>query len=171
MNRMLSVLAIIIAFPGGAPVSAQVTPADSAYYDFWVGEWHQVIDGRVSDEPRFVVTKGLYPGALEEEWQMEGYRAEGLRAWDSSRNTWTFVWISERGHFQVWDERKEGDEWYMYKVFVIEGEEVLSRQAFLPQEDGSVIRTSEHSRDGGETWTLRFEERYVRPDHDGGTRF
>lgn len=171
MIRILSGLAIVSVFVGEAPVAAQVTPADSAYYDFWIGEWHRVIDGQVAEEPRFVVTKGLYPSALVEEWQMEGYKAEGWRGWDASRNTWTFVWISERGHFQIWDERKVGDEWYMYRVFVIDDEQVLSRQAFLPQEDGSVIRTSEHSRDGGETWALRFKERYVQPKHDDGARF
>ena len=167
MKQIRSALAVVIVFVSIAPLTAQVTPADSAYYDLWIGGWHEVTDGRVANEPRFVVTKGLYPSALEEEWQMDGYEAKAWRAWDASTNTWTFVWISERGHFQVWDERKVGDDWYMYKVFVIEDEKILSRQAFLPQEDGSVIRTSEHSRDGGETWTLRFRERYVQPD-DGG---
>ena len=153
---------------GQIPAVAQVASTEASYYDFWLGEWHQVEDGRIAPEPRFIVEEGMYEGALEERWQMEGYEAKAWRGWDASQETWTFVWVSERGHFQVWNERKVGDHWYMYKTFTIDGEEVLSRQAFIPQADGSVVRTSEHSRDGGETWTLRFEERYVRAEDQDG---
>lgn len=52
----------------------------------------------------------------------------------------------------------------MYKTFTINGEEVLSRQSFIPQKDGSVIRTSEHSKDGGKIWQLRFKEQYKKVD-------
>lgn len=165
MNRVLPFL--LVAILGQSSATAQVTASDASYYDFWLGEWHQVIDGRVASEARFIVEEGLYPEALEEHWQMEGYKAKGWRAWDSSRKTWTFVWMSERGHFQIWNERKVDGAWYMFRTFVIDGEEVLSRQAFLPQSDGAVIRTSEHSRDGGKTWTLRFEERYVKVGERG----
>ncbi len=160
MKRFSALL--VLTMIGTNPVAAQVVPADSSYYDFWVGEWHQVVDGQIAPEPRFIVEEGIYPSALEERWQMEGYRAKAWRGWDASEATWTFVWISEQGHFQVWNERKVGGHWYMFRTFVIDGEPVLSRQAFIPQPDGSVIRTSEHSLDGGETWTLRFKERYVQ---------
>lgn len=162
MNRFPLFFLMIIL--GQSSATAQANVSDSSYYAFWLGEWHQVIDGRVAPDARFVVEAGIYPGALEEHWQMEGYKAKAWRAWDSSHKTWTFVWISERGHFQVWNERKVDGAWYMFKTFLIDCEEVLSRQAFLPQSDGSVIRTSEHSRDDGRTWTLRFEERYVKLD-------
>ena len=160
MNPVL--LFLLVTILGQSSATAQVPVADSSYYDFWIGKWHQVINGRVAPEARFNVEVGLYPGALEEHWQMEGYKAKGWRAWDNSQKTWTFVWISERGHFQIWNERKLDGAWYMFKSFLIDGEEVLSRQAFMPQPDGAVIRTSEHSRDDGRTWTLRFEERYVK---------
>lgn len=166
MNRLFQLL--FLAMLVSSPLTAQVVPADSSYYDFWVGEWHQVVDGQIAAEPRFVVEEGISSSLLEEHWQMEGYRAKAWRGWDSSQDTWTFVWISEQGHFQVWNERKVGKHWYMLKTFLIDGEEVLSRQAFIPQSDGSVVRTSEHSRDGGETWTLRFKETYVQVRKQGG---
>lgn len=135
---------------------------DSSYYDFWVGNWYQIIDGTVADEPRFKVKKGVYASHLEEEWQMEGYKAKAWRGWDSTADRWVFTWVSELGHYQVWNEKKVGNHWYMFKTFQIDGEEVLSRQAFIPQSDETVIRTSEHSRDGGKSWTLRFKEVYTK---------
>lgn len=68
------------------------------------------------------------------------------------------MWVSEEGHYQIWNEQKVGDHWYMFKKFNINGDEILSRQAFIPQNDTTVIRTSEHSQDDGKTWKLRFEE-------------
>ncbi|MDX1643634.1 MAG: hypothetical protein R3244_04665 [Thermoanaerobaculia bacterium] len=150
--------------PGGTAISTaqddsnQRAPAAISYYDFWPGTWHQVVDEVVEEEPRFEVQRGLHPNSFEELWHMDGYEAKAWRVWDETAERWRFVWISEEGHFQIWEERKVGEHWYMYKEFVIDGEPVLSRQAFLPQENGTVVRTSEHSRDGGETWKLRFRE-------------
>lgn len=138
----------------------KVTSKDSAYYDFWEGNWHQVVDGNVEPQPRFRVKRGIYHNAFEEQWQMESYKAKAWRGWDSSSNRWTFVWVSELGHFQIWKEKKVGEHWYMFKTFNIDGEEVLSRQAFIPKNDSTLLRTSEHSRDGGTTWNLRFREIY-----------
>ena len=70
--------------------------------------------------------------------------------------------MSTDGLFQIWEGKKVEGIWYMYKTFIIEGKEVFSRQAFIPQSDTSVIRTSEHSRDGGKTWILRFKEVYKK---------
>lgn len=160
-------LLIVIFLLHGLAVAQHADVADSAYYDFWVGDWHQVVDGEVANEPRFKVKKGLYGGHLEEEWQMEGYKAKAWRGWDSTADRWVFTWVSELGHYQVWNEKKVGDHWYMFKTFTIDGEEVLSRQAFIPQSDGTVIRTSEHSRDGGDSWRLRFREVYIKKEsHD-----
>jgi hypothetical protein len=52
MDWILSALAIISVFLDEAAVAAQVTPADPAYCDFWTGEWFQVMDGQVANEPR-----------------------------------------------------------------------------------------------------------------------
>ena len=142
--------------------SAQENP-EASYYDFWIGEWHQVTADTVAENPGFVIEKGLFDGHLVEEWVMtDQTRAVAWRTWDSSTGSWQFVWVHQDGLFQIWEERKIGDHWYMHKTFVVDGQEIYSRQAFIPQEDGSVVRSSEHSKDGGATWQLRFRERYVK---------
>lgn len=162
MKKYLALSTLIITLIYVDVSAQQTTPHDSTYYDFWEGNWYQVVDGKVEGEPRFQVERGIYHSSFEEKWQMEGYKAKAWRGWDSSTNSWKFIWISELGHFQIWNEKKVGKHWYMFKTFNIDGEEVLSRQAFIPQDDSTLIRTSEHSRDGGETWKLRFKEQYVK---------
>lgn len=167
LARTLAVLLLVAGSGGHALAIAEegeeaATPCPASYYDFWPGAWHEVVDGEVAPEPRFEVRGNLHPSSFEETWHMDGYRAKAWRVWDRTAERWMFVWISEEGHFQIWEEKKLGEHWYMFKQFVIDGETVLSRQAFIPREDGSVVRTSEHSRDGGESWRLRFREVLVK---------
>lgn len=70
--------------------------------------------------------------------------------------------MSTDGLFQIWEGKKVDGIWYIYKTFMIDGQEVLSRQAFIPENDTTVIRTSEHSSDNGKTWRLRFREIYKK---------
>ena len=135
---------------------------DSSYYEFWAGNWHQVIDGEISETPRFIVRRGMYSNAFEESWVMEGYMAKAWRAWDSRSRKWDFAWVADIGLFQIWEGRKVDGRWYIYRTFIIDDEEVLSRQAFIPENESTIIRTSEHSTDQGQTWSLRFRETYKK---------
>jgi hypothetical protein len=104
----------------------------------------------------------MYSSAFEESWEMEGYKAKAWRAWDTRSKKWDFAWVADIGLFQIWEGRKIEGHWYIYRTFIIDGEEVLSRQAFIPESESTMIRTSEHSRDQGQTWLLRFRETYKK---------
>jgi hypothetical protein len=139
-----------------------VESADTRYYDFWVGRWAVEKDGRIdATAPKFTVTRGVHPGALEETW--EG-AARAFRAWDKTAARWMHVWVSANGLFQVWEGRRVGNDWYMFKEFEIERDRYLSRQAVLSRGPGRAVRISERSDDGGKTWTLRFREELRRID-------
>ena len=139
----------------------QVTGSDSTYYDHWVGEWYQEVDGELHSEPTFVVKRALYHSSFEEYWMGAGGNFSiAWRAWDSRTRKWDFAWMSTDGLFQIWEGKKVDGIWYIYKTFMINDQEVLSRQAFIPENDRTVIRTSEHSSDNGKTWRLRFREIY-----------
>lgn len=144
---------------------------DTHYFDFWEGEWQQVVDGR-RDASRswFRIRRDVHPAAFLEDWRLviDGTttRATALRAWDKTAHRWMFSWVSANGLYQVWEGRKVGDHWYIYKEFDIQGDRYLSRQAWIPQGPSRLVRISERSDDGGQTWTLRFREEYerVKPD-------
>jgi len=137
---------------------------DTDYYKDWVGEWYEVIDGKTNALPSFVVTKSLYDAAFEEIWMGKGGDfGKAWRAWDGRTKKWDFAWISTDGLFQLWEGKKENGVWYMHKYFILDdGQEVLSRQAFIVTDATNMTRTSEHSRDNGKTWKVRFEEIYIK---------
>lgn len=138
---------------------------DSEYYNDWEGMWYEVVDGKTNEFPSFVVTKSLYDSAFEEVWMQGkgGHYGKAWRAFDGRTKKWDFAWISTDGLFQLWEGKKIDDIWYIYKYFVLDnGEKVLSRQAFIINDRTHMTRTSEHSRDEGKTWALRFKEEFVK---------
>jgi hypothetical protein len=141
------------------------TPAQT-YYDWWLGHWRREVDGKVdTSATEFLVTRSP-SGAIVEHWRMAfdstSLRATGLRSFDKAWNRWMYVWTSSAGHFQVWEERRVGEKWYIYREFDIGGDRYLSRQAWLPDGADRLTRISEKSYDGGVTWQPRFREVYVR---------
>lgn len=139
------------------------TASDLEYYSNWEGRWYRDKEDSISSSPTFVVKKGLFDHAFEEFWMGAGGEfSMAWRAWDKMSKSWQFAWVSPDGYLQLWEGKKVDGIWYMYKTFNINGEEILSRQAFIPQGDSRLLRTSEHSKDGGKTWKLRFEEKYVK---------
>ncbi len=139
-----------------------VESAETHYYDFWVGQWRVVKDNVLDPAgTTFAVTRSVHPAALEETWS-GGIAARAFRAWDKTAGRWMYVWISDNGLFQMWEGRRVGDHWYMFKEFDVAGDRYLSRQAVLPDGPGRAYRISERSSDGGRTWQLRFREELRR---------
>lgn len=137
---------------------------DRHYFDFWEGRWVQEIDG-LPDTTKtiFDVVRGIHPYSFEEDWTMvfdsSRMKAKGVRVWDGS---WTYLWMSEKGHFQIWEGRKIDGNWYITRRFDIAGDRYLSRQAWIPESHDRLTRVSEKSYDDGKTWILRFREYYRR---------
>jgi len=133
---------------------------DATYFDFWEGKWVVVKEDNTLDSASyFNVKKSVNEASYEERWHFSNGRSSfAIRAWDKSAGKWGFAWISDNGLYQVWDTRKVDGHWYIYKTFDINGDRYLSRQGFIPQPDGTVIRISEKSYDE-KKWELRFKQR------------
>jgi hypothetical protein len=175
ISRTPFALAVALAVSASAPrpLSAQdVRPLalteDAKYYDFWVGTWYKEVDGRPdTSSTSFRVVRDVHPAAFHEEWRMvvdptTRLRASAIRAWDKTAGRWMYVWVSDNGLFQVWEGRKVGDQWYIYRPFDVEGDKYLSRQAWIPEGPDRLMRVSEKSYDDGRSWQLRFREYYRR---------
>ena len=163
MHTITYCLIIVTSFLGQAQNSS-----DKMYFDFWEGTWHREINGQPdATATRFVVKRGINKLVFEEAWRMtdpdgQHFLARGIRAWDQATKSWKYIWMSEGQHFQVWEGKKVDGHWYIYKYFDINGDRYLSRQAWIPLENGRLMRISEKSYDEGATWTLRFKEFYKR---------
>ena len=137
-----------------------VANAETDYFNFWEGNWYGMkADSTIDSTVFFKVRRSVHPASFIEEWQLgNGTKAIALRAWDKTAKKWGFVWISENGLYQVWDSKKVDGHWYIYKQFTIKGDTYLSRQGFIPQTDGTVLRISEKTYDE-KKWELRFQQR------------
>lgn len=161
---MKSLVLLIILFVTSTAIHAQdtqpfVPKGDAKYYDFWAGTWYILkADNTLDTTSYFKVKRSVHPSAFTEEWQFgNGAKSIAVRAWDKTNNKWGFVWVSDNGLYQVWESKKVEGHWYMYKQFTINGDTYLSRQGFIPQTDGTVLRISEKTYDE-KTWELRFKQ-------------
>lgn len=140
-----------------------IPEGDATYFDFWVGTWYEIKnDNTLDSNSYFKVVRTVNPSCLLEEWHFSnGMKSIALRSWDKTNNKWGFVWASDNGLYQVWDTRKIDGNWYIYKQFNINNDSYLSRQGFIPQPDGTVLRVSEKTYDE-KKWELRFKQRLKR---------
>ncbi len=150
-------------FLHGQDMKPFIPEGDARYFDFWEGTWYDIkADNTIDSNSYFIVKKSVHPSSFIEEWHSaNGIYAVAIRAWDKTNNKWGFVWVSDNGLYQVWDTQKIEGNWYMYKQFTINGDTYLSRQSFILQSDGTVLRTSEKSYDE-KKWELRFKQRLKR---------
>ncbi len=132
---------------------------DAKYFDFWEGKWMEIrVDNSLDTNSYFVIKQSVNAASFLEEWHSaNGISAIAIRAWDKTLSKWGFVLVSNNGLYQVWDTKKVEGNWYFYKEFNVNGDKYLSRQGFLPQSDGTVLRISEKSYDQ-KIWQPRFKQ-------------
>ncbi len=169
---MKILLLLLIFFAGGLlfaqDADAFVPKGEATYYDFWEGTWYMEVSGKAdTNASRFTVSQTVHPAGWYEDWYMvidsaTTWKAEAIRAWDKTNQQWMYTWISDNGLFQVWEGRKSGKDWYIYKHFDINGDKYLSRQGWIPVSENRIMRISEKSYDEGKTWELRFKEYYIK---------
>jgi hypothetical protein len=170
---MKLLMLLIFIFCASIPVLAQdtkpfVAEGDAKYYDFWEGTWYKIVNDKPDTAAtRFKVSHNVHAAAWYEEWRMvidsaTTMKATALRAWDKTNNRWMYTWVSDNGLYQVWEGRKTGNDWYIYKTFDINGDKYLSRQGWIPVDKNKLMRISEKSYDEGKTWQLRFKEFYSK---------
>jgi len=164
MKPMLLYFILVICQVSSAQDTKPFIPeGDAKYFDFWPGIWLEIKeDGSLDSTSYFKVTRSVNPSCFVEEWHFSnGGKSIATRAWDKTNNKWGFVWVSENGLYQVWDTKKVEGNWYIYKQFTINEDTYLSRQGFIPQSDGTVLRISEKSYDK-KKWELRFKQKLKR---------
>ncbi|MBC7827450.1 MAG: hypothetical protein H7122_06880 [Chitinophagaceae bacterium] len=161
--KIASVLLLFLCitfFVSAQDTTAFVPEGDAKYFDFWEGTWFVIkTDNTLDSNSYFKIRRSVHPSCFIEEWQSgKGMNSIALRSWDKTNNKWGFVWISGNALFQIWDSKKANGHWYIYKEFNIKGDTYLSRQGFIPQPDGTVVRISEKSYDE-KKWEIRFQQR------------
>jgi hypothetical protein len=160
-------VALSLACIAGSALAQQPSPCatpESAQFDFWLGDWDVFKpDGKPAGTNRI---ERLYGCGLHEHWSGAGGKVLGqsFNRWDPDRGVWHQTWVDNQGGLLL----LEGA--FRDGAMVMSDAAVPARKAGAPvneirwtaQPDGSVRQLWRVSPDGGGTWKVLFDGRYVR---------
>ncbi|MBA2459979.1 MAG: hypothetical protein H0V43_13625 [Gemmatimonadales bacterium] len=143
------------ANPCGAPEHRQ--------FDFWIGQWEvQLPDGSKAGTNRIEPILGGC--ALRESWSgMAGGTGHSYNVYDRSRKLWHQTWVDSRGNLLQLEGGFVGGRMTLQgKSRHSTGAPVLNRIVWWMTAPGRVRQLWETSQDGGTTWTVAFDGRYIK---------
>jgi hypothetical protein len=160
---------------GAAPASGAESQSvdreiqkEKKYFDFLLGTWVLEKSERPSGtthggDDLYEFRKVLNGNAISAEWYFnrgtkdkpDYANAMYFSAFDISTKTWSFYYISEKSA-QYWEGRKENGRWVFYKEFTLDGAPLLQKQEWQIQDQSTILRRIDNSKDGGKTWTSYF---------------
>jgi hypothetical protein len=156
---LFATVAAVAQAPAKAPPPCQ--GAEYCQFDFWIGTWDVYLaDGQKAGENRIgSINDGC--GLLENWSGRGGSVGKSLNLYDRDDQRWHQTWIDNTGGRLV----IAGG--LVDKRMVLDSETVApgtprQRITWTPNDDGSVRQLWESSADGGKTWTVQFDGRYVR---------
>jgi len=148
-----------------APAGRACEAAEHRQFDFWVGRWDVYgPKGKKAGENRIeVIAEGC---ALLEQWTGSGgFSGKSLNIYDAADRRWHQTWVDSGGTLLV----LAGG--LVERSMVMSGvtpsptdptRTVQQRITWTPNADGSVRQLWESSADGGKSWAVVFDGRYVR---------
>ena len=160
----VATLVVLLAGHGAAPAQTPAPPpptcqsAEYRQFDFWIGEWEVFLPGgkKAGDSRIESIAAGC---ALLENWSGSGgFSGKSLNSYDSEDRRWHQSWVDSSGS------RLELAGSYADKRMVLSSGSgaAMQRIAWSLNDDGSVRQLWESSADGGKTWTVQFDGKYVR---------
>jgi len=156
LAALLAAPAALAQTPTPPPPACQ--SAEYRQFDFWLGEWEVFLPtGKKAGDSRIeAISAGC---ALLENWSGNGgFSGKSLNSYDSGDKQWHQSWVDSSGS------RLELAGSYADKRMVLASGSgaAMQRIAWSVNDDGSVRQLWESSADGGKTWAVQFDGKYVR---------
>lgn len=130
-------------------------------FDFWIGEWDVYSSGVVAG--RNTITMEQNGCLLREEWVTGGGSGTSINFVDRQTGNWRQIWTNNTGGVTHYEGSLiDGAMRFEGTNVGIGGAAGPLRMTFSINDDGSVRQLIEGSTDGGATWTISFDGRYVR---------
>ncbi len=154
---------------GASPLAAPPKPCSTIEYrqfDFWLGEWDVFApNGKPAGQSR--IEQISADCALLENWSSGGgaFTGKSLNIYDSNDKRWHQSWVDSSGS------RLELTGGFVDKKMVLEGTalnqpgvggKTTHRITWTVNADASVRQLWESSTDGGKTWSIAFDGKYVK---------
>lgn len=168
-GRAMAVLALVCMVAPAILAAQQQPPPTCAgeehrQFDFWVGTW-DVFNPEGRKVGTNQITLELNGCALHESWQsLSGpHRGHSYNIYDRTTDRWHQTWVDNTGLLlQLDGGLAEGRMVLEGTTRGSDGGETANRITWSRQEDGTVRQLWEVSDDGGDTWSVAFDGRYVK---------
>jgi hypothetical protein len=152
---------ISVASAQAQPTKDPCAAPEASQFDFWIGDWDvfnpagkQVGTNRI---------ERLYRCGLHESWNGQKLQGQSFNRWDADRGVWHQTWADSNGGLLL----LEGvfrDGSMTLSDATVPGRKpgaALNEVRWTPSPDGSVRQLWRVSPDGGTTWSVVFDGRYV----------
>ena len=131
-------------------------------FDFWLGEWDVYANGQqVANSHIDYSLEGCL--IIENYETFSGYSGKSINFYDVSDKRWHQIWTDISGNISRYEGELKDGKMYLYGENIDKtGSKSLVRMIFTPNNDGSVRQLYEGSTDGGTTWSIYFDGKYVK---------
>lgn len=160
-------LLVACAFPFTAALAGEPTceAAPHRAFDFWIGTWEVFLpDGKKAGDNVIEAFAGRC-GLLESWTGRGGVTGKSINAYDAADGRWHQTWVDSTGGRLELAGGPRGDAMILASAPAAAkpGESPrLERITWSPGPEGSVRQLWEYSEDGGKSWKIAFDGRYVR---------
>ncbi|HKG20812.1 MAG TPA: tetratricopeptide repeat protein [Blastocatellia bacterium] len=136
--------------------------AEARRFDFWVGEW-DVFNPQGRKDGTSVIQRFAGGCGILENWTSVGAGGKSINFYDPHAGKWFQYWIGADGNPARYSGLyKDGAIRYEGEPYTQNGKQVLSRLTFFNVDARTVRQLAEQSTDGGNTWTVTYDYKYVR---------
>lgn len=159
-----ALFALSLPLPGRTSVPPRpCTAPEYRQFDFWVGEWDvHLPNGKPAGANR--IRRILAGCAIQENWTGTGGSiGTSYNIYDATRHQWHQTWVDNQGSLlQLDGEFANARMTLRGETVDTAGARALQRITWEPTAPGRVRQLWETSSDGGKTWTVAFDGRYVK---------
>jgi hypothetical protein len=154
--------AVVLDAAPQAPSTPDCSAPEFRQFDFWLGSWNVTVQGKPAGTN--VIESSMKGCTLIEHWTSAGGgHGTSLNFYDRRTKAWSQAWIDEGGnalHLKggIADGRMvlQSDPQTTPKGVVVQ------RITWSKEADASVRQLWESSNDGGKTWSVSFDGKYVK---------
>ena len=166
-TRVVSTAAALSLIVLSAAAQQQQQPPcaqpEARQFDFWVGEWEVHANGKVAGHNRISRIHGDCTVFEEYTAASSAYEGKSFNFYDPTDGLWHQVWVDNSGlRLDLAGKFDDGHMQLSGNRASPQGESVVDRITWTPNEDGTVRQLWEVSKDGGETWQALFDGLYKR---------
>jgi tetratricopeptide (TPR) repeat protein len=136
---------------------------EARQYDFWVGEWDvfNLQGQKVGTSVIQQISAGC--GVLENWRDAFGNEGKSINFYESNTQKWHQYWIGAKGGpLRLSGIYKDGTMKYEGEPTTVNGATSMSRMTFFNLDANTVRQFAESTTDGGKTWTVTVDFKYVR---------